>query len=500
MVVLGEAFLQLMTPQVLLIMLGAGVYGLTMGAIPGLSASMAVALVIPIAFFLDPVPALAGVMTLAAMAIFAGDLPGALLRIPGTPASAAYVDDSYLMVRKGQGGLALGLCVICSAIGGIVGALVLMGAAPAIARIALQFSSYEKFWLACLGLTAAVAVSGGKWYKGGISLMLGLAIAQVGLDPVSGQMRLTFGNSNLVGGLAFIPVLIGMFAIPEVLRYALAPREIAPPPIQALGNLLSGVGSTLRRLKGDLVQGSAVGVVIGAIPGAGADIAAYISYAISKRFSKIGDQYGTGVSDALVAPTTSNNAAVGGALIPATVFGIPGDSLTAIIIGVFFLKGLNPGPTVFIENALLINTVFMAFLIANIMMVPLGLLATSAFQRVIRVPRYMLMPSVLAFCIIGAFAVENTHFAIVTMLVLGLVAFVMEKHQYPLAPAILGLVLGPMLEETFLNSLIRARGNAMAFIERPLSMGLAALTLVICVAPVVLFIWRKVSAKDARTT
>lgn len=497
MEIIGQAFLQLLTPQVMLIMLGASVYGLTMGAIPGLSASMAVALVIPIAFFLDPVPALAGVVTLSAMAIFAGDLPGALLRIPGTPASAAYVDDSYLMVRKGQGGLALGLCVICSAIGGVVGALVLMGAAPAIARIALQFSSYEKFWLACLGLTAAVAVSGGKWYKGGISLMLGLAIAQVGLDPVSGQMRLTFGSNNLVGGLAFIPVLIGMFAIPEVLRYALAPREIAPPPVQALGNLLSGVGSTLRRLKGDLVQGSVVGVVIGAIPGAGADIAAYISYAISKRFSKIGDQYGKGVPDALVAATTSNNAAVGGALIPATVFGIPGDSLTAIIIGVFFLKGLNPGPTVFIENALLINTVFMAFLIANIMMVPLGLLATSAFQRVIRVPRYMLMPSVLAFCIIGAFAVENTHFAIVTMLILGLVAFVMEKYQYPLAPAILGLVLGPMLEETFLNSLIRARGNVLAFVERPLSMGLAALTLVICITPLAMFIWRK--ARGART-
>ena len=497
MEIIGQAFLQLLTPQVMLIMLGASVYGLTMGAIPGLSASMAVALVIPIAFFLDPVPALAGVVTLSAMAIFAGDLPGALLRIPGTPASAAYVDDSYLMVRKGQGGLALGLCVICSAIGGVVGALVLMGAAPAIARIALQFSSYEKFWLACLGLTAAVAVSGGKWYKGGISLMLGLAIAQVGLDPVSGQMRLTFGNNNLIGGLAFIPVLIGMFAIPEVLRYALAPREIAPPPVQALGNLLSGVGSTLRRLKGDLVQGSVVGVVIGAIPGAGADIAAYISYAISKRFSKIGDQYGKGVPDALVAATTSNNAAVGGAMIPATVFGIPGDSLTAIIIGVFFLKGLNPGPTIFIENALLINTVFVAFLLANIMMVPLGLLATIAFQRMIRVPRYMLMPAVLAFCIIGAFAVENTHFAIVTMLIIGLVAFVMEKYQYPLAPAILGLVLGPMLEETFLNSLIRARGDVLAFVERPLSMGLAALTLVICITPLAMFIWRK--ARGART-
>jgi TctA family transporter len=241
-------------------------------------------------------------------------------------------------------------------------------------------------------------------------------------------------------------------------------------------------------------------LVIGAIPGAGADIAAYVSYAISKRFSKIGSQYGTGVPDALVAPTASNNAAIGGALIPATVFGIPGDSLTAIIIGVFFLKGLNPGPTIFIENELLINTVFMAYLIANIMMVPLGLLAAIAFQRVIRVPRYMLMPAVLAFCILGAFAVENTHFAIVTMLVLGLVAFVMEKYHYPLAPAILGLVLGPMLEETFLNSLIRSRGDALAFVERPLSAGLAALTLLICIAPIAHWIWRRVTAKEKRTS
>ena len=499
MEIILQALAQLATPQVVLIMLAASVYGLTVGAIPGLTATMGVALVIPIAFFLDPVPALAGVMTLSAMAIFAGDLPGALLRIPGTPASAAYVDDAYLMVRRGQGGLALGLCVVCSAIGGVVGALVLMGAAPSMARVALQFSSYEKFWLACLGLTAAVAVSGGKWYKGGISLMLGLAVAQVGLDPVSGQARLTFGNPNLIGGLAFVPVLIGMFAIPEVLRYALSLREITPPPIQKIGNMLAGVGSVIWRRKVDVVQGNVTGVVIGVIPGAGADIAAYISYAISRRFSKIGHKFGTGVPDALVAPTTSNNAAVGGAMIPATVFGIPGDSLTAIIIGVFFLKGLNPGPTVFIENALLINTVFVSFLIANLLMVPFGLVATSAFQRVIRVPRYMLMPAVLAFCIIGAFAVENTHFAVTTMLLLGLVAFAMEKYGYPLAPAILGLVLGPMLEETFLNSLIRARGNPLAFIERPLSMTLAIVVAAICIVPVALALWRRLRPRGAAT-
>ena len=498
MEVILQALVGLADPFVLFVMVVAAIYGLSVGAIPGLTASMAVALVIPIVFFLEPVPALAGIMTLAAMAIFAGDLPAALLRIPGTPASAAYVDDAYLMVRKGQGGLALGLCVICSAIGGIVGAIVLMTAAPSMATIALQFSSYEKFWLACLGLTAAVAVSGGKWFKGGLSLLLGLAIAQVGLDPVSGQARFTFGNDALFGGLAFVPVLIGMFAIPEVLRYALSPAEIAPPPIQAIRNVLSGVGKVLVRLRGDLAQGSVVGVVIGVIPGAGADIAAYVSYAISRRFSKVGKQFGTGVPDGLVSATTSNNAAVGGALIPTTVFGIPGDSLTAIIIGVFFLKGLNPGPTVFIENALLINTVFLSFLIANILMVPFGLLAISAFQRMIRVKRYFLMPAVLAFCIIGAFAVENTLMAVLTMVALGIVAYIMEANEYPLAPAILGLVLGPMLEETFLNSLIRARGDLFAFVSRPMSMSLALLTLVICCMPLVMMLWRRARHGRAR--
>jgi putative tricarboxylic transport membrane protein len=492
MEIILQALVGLADPFVIFVMIVAAIYGLAVGSIPGLTASMAVALVIPIVFFLDPVPALAGVMTLAAMAIFAGDLPAALLRIPGTPASAAYVNDSYLMVQNGQGGLALGLCLICSAIGGVVGAIVLMFAAPSMATIALQFSSYEKFWLACLGLTAAVAVSGGKWYKGGLSLMLGLAVAQVGLDPVSGQARFTFGQNSLMGGLAFVPVLIGMFAIPEVLRYARAPAEMELPPIQPVRNVLSGVGKVIMRLKGDVVQGSVVGTVVGVIPGAGADIAAYVSYAISRRFSKVGHLFGKGVPDGLVSATTSNNAAVGGALIPTTVFGIPGDSLTAIIIGVFFLKGLNPGPTVFIENALLINTVFLSFLFANILMVPFGLVAIGAFQRMVRVKRYFLMPAVLAFCIIGSFAVENTLLAVVVMLVLGIVAYFMERYEYPIAPAILGLVLGPMLEETFLNSLIRARGNLAPFVERPLSMTLAIMVLVICCTPILFAIWRRV--------
>jgi TctA family transporter len=484
----------LLDPAVLAAMLIAAVYGLFVGAIPGLTATMAVALVIPITFFLDPLPALAAVMSLAAMAIFAGDLPGALLRIPGTPASAAYTEDAHRMVQKGQGGLALGLGLVASALGGVVGAVVLIGAAPSLARIALQFSSYEKFWLACLGLTAAVAVSHGHWIKAALSLLIGLAIAQVGLDPVSGLARFTLGSDLLIGGLGFIPVLIGVFAVPQVLRYARDGLETETPARQGLSNILTGVGRELRRLRWGIARGSTIGVVIGAIPGAGADIAAYVSYAISRRLSSRSSAFGTGIPDGIGTASAANNASIGGALVPATVFGIPGDSLTAIIIGVLFLKGLNPGPTVFLTDAALINAVFLSYLLANLLLVPLGLLAILAFQPVMAAPKALLMPAVLVFCIVGAFAVENTLFAVGTMLGLGVAAYVLEEHGFPMAPLILGVVIGPMLEETFLNSLIRARGDLWQFVERPVSTGLALVTVTLWLLPLALLLWRRLKS------
>ena len=277
MAVIVDALALLADPYVLLVMALAAIYGLAVGSIPGLTATMAVALIIPITFFMEPVPALAAVMSLSAMSIFAGDLPGALLRIPGTPASAAYADEAYAMTRKGQAGLALGVGLVCSSIGGVVGALVLITAAPWMARIALQFSSYEKFWLACLGLMAAIAVSQKSWVKGFLSLLLGLGIATVGLDPVSGLMRFTFGFTDMAGGFGFIPVLIGFFAVPELLRFALAGGDARQAPAQPVRRLFAGVGGELVRQKGGIARGSVIGTVVGAIPGAGADIAAYVS-------------------------------------------------------------------------------------------------------------------------------------------------------------------------------------------------------------------------------
>lgn len=494
--VIYDAFLSLLTPTTLGVMLACAAYGLFVGAIPGFSASMAVALLIPITYFLDPVPALAGVVTLAAMSIFAGDIPGALLRIPGTPASAAYADEAYKMSQQGQAGLALGIGLVSSAIGGVAGAIILIVAAPMLAEVALLFSSFEYFWLACLGLTAAITISIGHPAKGAISLFIGLSVAMIGLDPVAGQLRFTFGNPQLTGGLGFIPVLIGFFAVSQVLRYALNPGEQRQATSMPGAAMFKGVWSNLARLKWTVGRGCGIGVIIGAIPGAGADIAAYISYSSAKATSRTKELFGTGTVDGIAPATAANNASIGGALVPATVFGIPGDSLTAVIIGVLFMQGLNPGPTVFLTQSELIYGVFIAFLIANILIVPFGFVAIRLFNYILAIPQTILMPLVLAACISGAFAVENTTFAVTTMLVMGIVGFYMEENGIPLAPAILGVVLGPIVEETFLASLIKSSGDLTAFFGRPLAAVLGCITVVLWLIPVFFgfrYLWRRSS-------
>jgi putative tricarboxylic transport membrane protein len=470
-------------PYVLTVILLAGIFGLFMGSIPGLSATMATALLVPVTFFIPPVPALAAIVTATAMAIFAGDLPGALLRIPGTPASAAYTDEAFAMTRKGKAELVLGTGLASAVVGGLFGAVVLTFAAPYLAKFALNFSSYEYFWLACLGLTCAALISTDQPIKGALSLLVGLLIATVGLDPMSGQPRFTFGSVELMGGVNFIPAMIGMFAMAEVLRTVTATRS--PPVVKqaTIGNVFAGVGSVLYRYKVNLLRGSVIGTLVGALPGAGSDIAAWISYAVSKKFSKEPEKFGSGHVEGIVDAGSSNNAGLGGTWIPALVFGIPGDSITAIVIGVLYVKGMNPGPTVFLEQPELIYAVFVSFFLANILLLPLGYLAIKSSKQLLRVPRNILMPIVLLFCIVGTFAINNTVFGIGIMLVLGLVAYLMEENGFPIAPAILGLVLGGLLEDSFMTSMIKANGEFIAFFERPASAILGVITITIWLAP-----------------
>lgn len=466
-------------PYVIWVILASAAFGMFVGAMPGLTATMATALLVPVTFFMPPVPALGAIVTATAMAIFAGDIPAAMLRIPGTPASAAYTDESYAMSKKGQLDLNLGVNLVFSVIGGLIGVFVLILCAPILAEFAIHFSSFEYFWLASLGLTCAVFIATNDPLKGIISLLIGLSINCIGIDPAAGFPRFTFGSVELMQGISFIPAMIGMFAISELLRNAVAVDQKGAVLAQKVGNIFVGVWGVFRRYWKNVFRGSAIGVLIGALPGAGADIAAWISYAVSKRFSKEPEKFGTGHIEGIVDATSANNSALGAAWIPALVFGIPGDSITAIVIGVLYMKGMNPGPTVFLENPQFIYAVFLIFILANLFMLPLGWAAIKSAKQILRVPRNVLVPIILLFCVVGSFAMTNSVYGIIIMLILGVIAWIMEENGFPIAPAILGLVLGEMLEQTFMTSMIKSDGSFLAFFARPIAGTLGVITIVL---------------------
>ncbi len=482
----AQAFALVLEPYNIVVMLAASVFGLFVGAVPGLTATMAVALLVPVTFFMAPIPAIAAIVTATAMAIFSGDIPGCLLRMPGTPASAAYTDEAYAMTRKGQAELALGAGLVFSAVGGLFGTAVLMLAAPTLAEFALKFSSFEYFWLVLLGLTCAVFMTSDRPLKGFVSLLLGLLVACVGLGNPAGFPRFTFGSTELMGGIGLIPLMIGMFAISEIIRYAVDVHPQATIVDQPIGNVFKGMWRLTVKYPVQILRGSALGTLVGALPGAGADIAAWMSYGISKKFSKEPEKFGTGHVEGIVESGSANNSALAGAWIPALVFGIPGDSITAIVIGVLYMKNMNPGPSLFINNPQNIYAVYLLFIIANLIMVPLGFLCIKAAKQILKVPRSVLMPLIMLFCVVGAFAINNTAFDIAVMLVAGIVAYAFEENGFPIAPAILGVVLGGMLEENFVTSMIKSDGDLLAFFQRPVAATLGVLTMLVWFLPIVM--------------
>jgi putative tricarboxylic transport membrane protein len=486
---IGTAFGLVFQPAVLVTILMAALFGLVVGAIPGLTATMAIALLVPVTFFMDPVPAVGAMVTCSAMAIFAGDIPGTLLRIPGTPASAAYTDEAYAMTRNGEGEIALGANLLFSALGGLFGTAVLILAAPALAEVALRFSSFEYFWLALLGLTCAVFVGASSLVKGLVSLFIGLFVSTIGLDNPAGVPRFTFGNAELMGGVNFIAAMIGLFAVSEVFRFVIAPAAHGVPQ-EVMGNLFHGWGRMAVRYWRQQLRGNVVGTIIGILPGSGADIAAWVSYAMSKKLSRNPERFGKGHVEGIIESTSANNAALAGAWVPALVFGIPGDSITAIVIGVLYLKNMNPGPTIFMNNPQYIYAVFIIFVLANIVMVPLGWAAIKAAKTILRLPREILMPCILMFCIVGAFAINNSVFGVIVMLVFGVLGFLMEENEIPVAPCILGIVLGSMLEENFVTSMIKSNGSFAAFFERPIAGALGVATILVWALPLILALRR----------
>ena len=483
--VLVSALWVVLEPQVLIVVLLATIYGLFIGAIPGLSATMATALLIPLTYYMDPVAAIAAIVATTAMAITAGDIPGTLLRIPGTPASAAYVEESYALNLKGKAQLAMGIGIFFSAAGGLVGAAVLLFSAPLLARASLSFSSFEFFWLALLGLLTSALVSTNAPARGLFSLCLGLLISTIGLDVTSGQPRFTFGVIDLYGGVSFIPTMIGMFAFAELLRGLSAAGTTPPAPARdrLWSNPFAGVWTVFRKYPWSFFRGASLGSAVGALPGVGGDLAAWISYGVSKRFSKTPEKFGTGHEEGLVEASSSNNAGLSSAWVPALVFGIPGDAVTAIAIGVLFMKGLNPGPQLFVDNPTMLTAVILTFALANLFLLPIGYFAIKGARHVLSIPRGLIVPTILVFCVVGSFAINNTLFDVGVMLVAGLIAYLLEANRFPLAPIILGLVLGPILERNFIMSMQIADGNLLGFFSRPVAAGLGVIVFAVVLIP-----------------
>ncbi|MEI2417398.1 tripartite tricarboxylate transporter permease [Orrella sp. JC864] len=471
-------------PEVLTVALVAAVFGVFVGAVPGLTATLAVALLVPLTFHMEPIPAITAVVTTSAMAIFAGDIPGTYLNIPGTPSSAAYVADASALGRQGRARQTLGVILVCSMIGGLAGSVMLMLVAPTLAEFALNFSSFEYFWLAVLGLSCAAFIASGTVLKSLLSLMLGLFLATVGLDVTTGAPRFTFDIPDLFGGINFIPVMIGFFAISEVMYlYRNLEGKSTLAIVKDAGAVFEGLGRTLRAYWRNVTRGCSVGVISGVLPGAGADLAAWIAYALGKKRSRTPERFGKGHIEGIVDAGSANNTAVIGAYVPALVFGIPGDSITAIVIGVLYVKGINPGPTIFSGDGAMVYALFTAFFVANLILLPVGYMAIRLAHMLARIPARVLMPVILCFSIVGAFAINNSVTDLWIMLLAGVAGYLMISAQIPLAPAILGLVLGNMLENNFMASMLKTSGNFLEFVSRPLSAVLASLVLLIVLWP-----------------
>lgn len=488
-------------PQVVLIVFLSAFFGVFVGSIPGLTATMAVALLVPITYWLDPISALAAVVSMVACAIFAGDIPTTLLRIPGTPASAAYANDAHNLTRQGKSDLVLGTALVCSVVGGILGAIVLMLLGHQLAKVATAFSAVEYFWLYLLGLSCAVVVSSGPKLNGLLALTIGLLISTVGLSAVHSKARFTFGVAELYGGINFIPAMIGLFGISEVLNSMLGGRRgtkdgashVHRPSSAARPSLLGlGVGMLVRR-KGHVLRSASIGSLIGMLPGAGADIAAWVSFAVSKRFSKKPQLYGQESIEGIADATTANSAALAGAWIPALILGIPGDSVTAIVIGVLLMKNITPGPDIFVKQADLVYSIYMIFILANIILIPVGFVAIKAASRLVRIPKAILLPAILLFCIVGSYSLNASYIDVTVMLIMGVLGFLLERRNVPLAPIVLALILGPMVEERFIQIITGSDGSFAGFLnpQRPLALGLAGVFAVVWTSAIVIGARRK---------
>jgi len=462
----GLAFVLGVVP-ILTITLGVAM-GIVAGATPGLSPSMGVALLVPFTYAMSPTLALILLVAIYIAANYGGSITAVTINAPGTPSSVVTAFDGYPLTKKGKPGLALGVSLVASTVGGIIGTLILIFFSGPLARFALKFHPAEYFALAIFGLTTVASLGGKNWIKAFIAAMFGLLLNTIGIDPISGVSRFTFGISFLYDGFALIPALIGLFALSEIFKQ-LESGDFSSQQVKA-GKQEWPTAGAYWKLRNTIVRSSFMGTIIGIFPGAGATIAAFISYDVAKRVSKHPEEFGHGSLEGVAAAEGANSSSVGGALIPLLTLGIPGSASTAVLIGALMIHDLTPGPQLFISNPDIIYGLLASLLLANIILLILGFFGSRLWIKVTTIPKTVLFPLIFAVSIIGSFAVRNSFFDVAACLAFGVFGWILRRYNYPVAPIILGMVLGNIAERNFIGAIMM--GGWTVFFTRPLSLGM----------------------------
>lgn len=454
--------------------------GIIVGALPGLTATMGCALLIPFTFGLPPIQGLLMLMGIFCGGIYGGSISGILIRTPGTPSAAATLLDGYPLCQKGLAGKAIGISTVASFVGGTTGALIMTFLSPQIAKIGLKFGPPEFFALAIFGLGMIITISGRSLLKGIIAALFGLLITVIGFDPLSGVPRFTFGSQNLLGGVTFIPALIGLFGYAQVFRN-IEKITILPPVNSKVENILPKISEILATFK-TMIKSAVMGTFIGSIPGTGCDVAAFVTYGEAKRSSKHPEKFGTGILEGVAAPEAGNNAATGGAMIPMLTLGVPGDAVTAVLLGALTIHGLQPGPMLFKDHLDIIYPIFAGMIMAQFILLIVGLSGAKVFAKLINIDRRILTPVIFFLCVVGSYSMRFSFFDVSLSLVIGVIAYFMEYYDYPVSPILLALILGPMAEQNLRRSLIISHGDLTVFFQRPISAGFIILALVVIIS------------------
>jgi putative tricarboxylic transport membrane protein len=466
------------TPANLAFALIGCILGTLIGVLPGLGPAAGTAILIPLTFKLDPTGAIIMLSAIYYGAMYGGTITSVLLNVPGEAASVITCIDGFQMAKQGRGGTALGIAAIGSFIGGIFATVALVVVATPLSTLALRFGPPEFFALMLFGLSLVTGLAGRSLVAGVLMTVVGLLIAMVGIDPVVGAPRFTFGIPELYDGVGFIPVVMGLFGIGEILITAEKPyKEVIKT---SFAHLLPSAAEW-RRSAGAIVRGTGIGFFLGLIPGVGAIIPTFMSYITEKRLSKTPEQFGTGAIEGVAGPETANNAYANAAMVPLLTLGIPSSPTIAVLMGAFIVNGLTPGPFLFQERPELVWAIIASFFIGNVLLLILNLPLVGLWAKILEIPWQYVCGGTLLFCILGAYSINQSVFDIWLMLIFGIIGYLLRKLDFPIAPAILGLILGPQLEKSLRTSLEMSAGDFTIFLTRPITAVLLLLSVTVLV-------------------